>query len=55
MSLAILAGTRKGLFVLHGDDDRRSWEVEGPMLSGWDVFHAVKDDGSIFAAANHAV
>src|SRR5215207_8325647 len=55
MSLGILVGTRKGLFILRGDEDRRSWEVEGPMLSGWEVFHAVKDDGSIFAAANHGV
>ena len=55
MSLGILVGTRKGLFVLKGDEGRRDWEVEGPYLSGWDVFHAVKDDGSIFAAANHAV
>ena len=55
MSLGILVGTRKGLFVLKGDEGRREWEVEGPYLSGWDVFHAVKDDSSIFAAANHAV
>ena len=55
MSPAILVGTRKGLFVLKGDEGRRDWEVEGPHLSGWDVFHAAKDDGSIFAAANHAV
>ncbi|MGH3085584.1 MAG: WD40/YVTN/BNR-like repeat-containing protein, partial [Gaiellaceae bacterium] len=55
MAPAILVGTRKGLFVLKGDEGRRDWEVEGPYLSGWDVFHAVKDDSSIFAAANHAV
>ena len=55
MARAILVGTRKGLFVLRGDDDRRSWEVEGPFLSGWEIFHAVKDAGSIFVAANHPV
>ncbi len=55
MTPAILVGTRKGLFVLKGDEARREWELEGPYLTGWDVFHAVKDDGSIFAAANHAV
>ena len=55
MSLGILVGTRKGLFVLRGDGDRRAWEVEGPLLPGWEVFHAVKDDGSIFVAGNHPV
>ena len=49
MTPAILVGTRKGLFVLRGDDARRDWALEGPYLSGWDVFHAMKDDGSIFA------
>ena len=51
MTPAILVGTRKGLFVLKGDEARREWELEEPHLSGWDVFHAVKDDGSLFAAA----
>ena len=27
-----LVGTRWGLFVLWGDDDRRGWRVDGPML-----------------------
>jgi photosystem II stability/assembly factor-like uncharacterized protein len=55
MSLGILVGTRKGLFILHGDEDRRAWEIGEPLLPGWDVFHAVKDDGSIFVAANNFV
>ena len=55
MAPAILVGTRKGLFVLRGDETRRTWDTEGPYLAGWDVFHAMKDEGSIFAAANHAV
>ena len=52
--MLILVGTRKGLFLLRGDDDRRSFEVEGPYLSGWDVFHAIHDprDGTIYAATN---
>jgi hypothetical protein len=46
---ALLVGTRKGLFVLSSDDDRREWEVSGPLLQGWEVFHAVPDprDGSV--------
>ena len=55
MAPAILVGTRKGLFVLKGDETRRKWEFEGPHLSGWDVFHAMKHDGSLYAAANHGV
>src|SRR5689334_3445338 len=55
MAPSILVGTRKGLFVLRGDDDRREWSVEEPMLSGWEVFHATEHDGTLFAAANNFV
>jgi photosystem II stability/assembly factor-like uncharacterized protein len=52
-----LVGTRKGLFLLEGDDDRRSWRVDGPLLDGWGVYHATVDarDGTFYAAANHVV
>jgi hypothetical protein len=52
MSLVILAGTRKGLFLLRGDEDRRSWKLEGPLLSGWEVYHAMLDprDRTLYAA-----
>jgi hypothetical protein len=52
-----LAGTSKGLFLLRGDDDRRHWEAEGPLLEGWGVYHAVLDprDGTLYAATNHRV
>jgi photosystem II stability/assembly factor-like uncharacterized protein len=57
MANMILAGTRKGLFLLRGDDDRRTWTVEDPALEGWEIFHATQDprDGSLYAAANHDV
>jgi photosystem II stability/assembly factor-like uncharacterized protein len=50
-------GSRKGLFLLRGDDDRRRWDVEGPLLDGWGVYHATVDprDGTVFTAANHVV
>jgi photosystem II stability/assembly factor-like uncharacterized protein len=56
VSVSILAGTRKGLFRLQSDD-RRSWEVEGPLLKGWEVFHAVRDprSGTLYAATNNWV
>ncbi|MCW3064898.1 MAG: exo-alpha-sialidase [Solirubrobacterales bacterium] len=52
-----LVGTRKGLFLLWGDDDRRRWQAEGPLLEGWGVYHATVDprDGTLHAAANHVV
>ena len=59
MAVGVLAlvGTRKGLFVLKADDDRREWRVEGPLLDGWGVYHAIVDarDGTFYAAANHVV
>jgi hypothetical protein len=30
----LVVGTRKGLFLVRGDDERRSFEVEGPLLPG---------------------
>lgn len=51
----VLVGTRKGLFRLEGDDARRDWHVEGPLLDAWGVYHATLDRRSraIYAAANH--
>jgi photosystem II stability/assembly factor-like uncharacterized protein len=51
MGRALLAGTRKGLFVVHDG------ETEGPLLPGWSIYHAVVDprDGTLFAASNNAV
>ena len=55
--MLLLCGTRKGLFLLHGDDDRAAWELEGPLLTGWSVYHAIRDrrDGSLQVAANNFV
>ena len=52
-----LVGTRKGLFLLRGDDDRRGWLADGPLLAGWAVYHATVDprDGAFYAATNHIV
>jgi photosystem II stability/assembly factor-like uncharacterized protein len=43
--------------MLRADDERRRWRTEGPLLGGWGIFHAIADprDGTIYAAANHAV
>ena len=57
MAVAVLVGTRKGLFVLTGDETRREWAIDGPHLTGWEVFHAVRDprDGTLHAATNNFV
>ena len=55
MGVLLPVGTRKGLFLL-GSDDRQSWDVEGPLLPGWAIYHAIVDqrDGTLHAATNNA-
>lgn len=50
----VLVGTRKGLFLLRSRD-RREWSVEGPLLKGFGVFHAIRDprDGTLYACTNY--
>src|SRR3954468_14049726 len=57
MGVAVLVGTQKGLFVLTGDETRRDWSVEGPHLTGFEVFHAMRDPrtGTLHAATNNWV
>ncbi len=57
MGVAVLVGTRKGLFVITSDEGRSEWSVEAPQLVGWEVFHAMRDprDGTLHAATNHMV
>jgi photosystem II stability/assembly factor-like uncharacterized protein len=54
LSVLVLAGTRKGLFLLRSDDGRRDWQLEAPLLAGWEVMHATLDprNGTIYAATN---
>jgi photosystem II stability/assembly factor-like uncharacterized protein len=48
----LLVGTRKGCFILQGDENRRDWEVRGPFCEAWPIYHAVHDasSGAIYAA-----
>jgi photosystem II stability/assembly factor-like uncharacterized protein len=52
--MIILAGTRKGLFLLTSDDGRRDWQVEGPLVPGWEIYHAILDprDDVLYACSN---
>jgi len=49
---ALLVGTRKGLFVLDGDTDRREWQLRGPLCDGWPIHDTAFDpaSGALFAA-----
>jgi hypothetical protein len=57
VSVVVLVGTRKGLFVLKSDEARKRWELEGPLLTGWSVDHAIVDerDGTFYACTNNFV
>jgi photosystem II stability/assembly factor-like uncharacterized protein len=35
----VLAGTRKGAFILTSDERRERWDVSGPHFAGWEVYH----------------
>jgi photosystem II stability/assembly factor-like uncharacterized protein len=35
----VLAGTRKGAFVLTSDANRQRWEISGPYFAGWEIYH----------------
>jgi hypothetical protein len=42
----VLAGTRKGAFILTADGQRDDWEVSGPHFAGWEIYH-VKGSPSV--------
>src|ERR1700756_3336961 len=35
----VLAGTRKGAFILTADGKRDKWDVSGPHFAGWEMYH----------------
>ena len=35
----VLAGTRKGAFILTSDGTRKEWDVKGPYFGGWEMYH----------------
>jgi photosystem II stability/assembly factor-like uncharacterized protein len=55
MAALLPVGTRKGLFLLRGEAGRSDWKVEGPLLPGWAVYHAIVDprDRVLYAATNN--
>ena len=35
----LLAGTRKGGFILSADAKRNVWNISGPYFGGWEIYH----------------
>lgn len=49
----VLVGTKKGAFILSADGRRRDWTVNGPLFSGWEVYHlkgSPRDPNRIYAS-----
>ncbi len=38
-TVRVLAGTRKGAFVLTSDGKREKWDISGPHFAGWEMYH----------------
>jgi hypothetical protein len=35
----VLAGTRKGAFILESDAKREDWTISEPLFAGWEIYH----------------
>ena len=57
--IAVLIGTRKGLFVARANPKREQFALEGPYLAGYEIQRAFLDPrhgGTVaYAAAHHPV
>ena len=38
-NVRVLAGTKKGAFILTSDGKREKWDVSGPHFGGWEIYH----------------
>jgi hypothetical protein len=56
MSVTLLVGTRRGLFLARSRD-RVRFHMDGPHLEGREVYHAIRDprSGVLWAATDHKV
>lgn len=41
----VLVGTKKGAFILHSDEQRKNWTVDGPHFPGWEIYHITGTPG----------
>ncbi len=52
-TIRVLAGTKKGAFVLTADGKREVWGVDGPYFAGWEIYHlkgSTADPNRIYAS-----
>lgn len=56
-NVAVMVGTRRGLFVARSDARRTSWSLSEPLLAGREVYHAAVDPrtGIAWAGSTHRV
>ena len=57
-NVALLEGTRKGVFVLTSSADRKKWKLSEVQCRGGDVYHFVQDTrngGAVYAAVNYTI
>jgi photosystem II stability/assembly factor-like uncharacterized protein len=56
-AIRVLAGTRKGAFILTSDAKRKTWKVDGPHFAGWEIYHmkgSPADPNRIYASQTSA-
>lgn len=41
--VVLSVGTKRGLFLLESNRQRKKWTVKGPLMKGWTVHHAIVD------------
>ncbi len=52
--MRLLIGTKKGAFILDGDDARRDWQLSGSLCEAWPIHHVVRaDDGVLYAGGGN--
>jgi hypothetical protein len=37
--IRLLVGTHKGAFILTSDASRETWNINGPLFAGWEIYH----------------
>lgn len=54
--IAVLVGTKKGVFILESDASRRDWSQRGPYCETWPINHVIGDarTGAIHAGGGDA-
>ncbi len=55
--IRVLAGTRKGAFILSSDAARRQWQIDGPYFGGWEIYHVAgspADPDRLYASQSNA-